>query len=473
MRNSLFIAWCFLVIIGNLNSQNTGNSIDSGTDLADFWLTKADESVKLEKQQALLKFGKTPNSYSNIEVKETEVFQTVEGFGYTLTGGSAQVINRLTPDRKQELLKELFGSGENDISISYIRISIGASDLSETAYSYNDLPEGRTDMNLKLFSIAPEMTDMIPVLKQILMINPRLKIIASPWSAPVWMKDNNSTIGGSLQTRYYGVYARYFVNYIQKMQEQGIPIDAITPQNEPLHRGNNPSMYMSVYQQAEFIRDHLGPAFGQAGINTKIIIYDHNCDEPGYPIEVLNDPGAKAFITGSAFHLYGGDVSAMSIVKNAHPDKEVYFTEQWTSSGAEFGPDLRWHLQNVIIGSMRNWSKIALEWNLANDASFGPHTPGGCNQCQGAITVNNSTSFSRNVSYYIIAHASKFVSPDSQRIASTSTEILPNVAFKRPDGRKVLIVLNNGNMPETFNVKYNEKWFTTSLEGGAVGTYVW
>ena len=473
MRIPILLALCFLVFTGNLKAQDTQKSNDLEIDKADFWLTKEDESVKLEKQPMLLKFGKTPNTYSIIDISEKEVFQRVEGFGYTLTGGSAQVINRMTPDKKQELLRELFGSGENDISISYIRISIGASDLSETTYSYNDLPEGRTDMNLKLFSIAPEMTDLIPVLKQILAINPGLRILASPWSAPVWMKDNYSTVGGTLQERYYGVYAKYFVKYIQKMKEQGIHIDAITPQNEPLHRGNNPSMYMTAYQQAAFIKNHLGPIFQKAGINTKIIIYDHNCDEPGYPIEVLNDPGAKAFITGSAFHLYGGDVSAMSLVKNAHPDKSVYFTEQWTSSGATFGPDLRWHMKNVIIGSMRNWSKTALEWNLANDASFGPHTPGGCTQCQGAITVNNGTSFSRNVSYYIIAHASKFVSPDSQRIGSTSTESLPNVAFKRPDGRRVLIVLNNGNTHETFNVKHKEKWFTTSLDAGAVGTFIW
>jgi glucosylceramidase len=257
------------------------------------------------------------------------------------------------------------------------------------------------------------------------------------------------------------------------MKEQGIHIDAVTPQNEPLHRGNNPSMYMTSYQQAAFIKGHLGPTFQKAGINTKIIIYDHNCDEPGFPIEVLNDSEAKKFIAGSAFHLYGGDVSAMSVVKNAHPDKSVYFTEQWTSAGAGFGPDLRWHLKNVIIGSLRNWSKTALEWNLANDASFGPHTPGGCTQCKGAITINDSTSYTKNVSYFIIAHASKFVSPDSQRIGSTNMETLPNVAFKRADGKNVLIVLNDGSMPETFNIKYNGEWITTSLEAGDVGTYIW
>jgi glucosylceramidase len=467
MKSLVLIALYFLVFNGNFDVSNAQNSG------ADLWLTKGDESVKLERQSVPLSFGKAKNAYSSIEIDESMVFQRVEGFGYTLTGGSAQVINSLTTDKKQELLNELFGSGPDDISVSYLRISIGASDLSETAYSYNDLPEGRTDMNLKLFSIAPEMKDLIPVLKQILAINPNIKILASPWSAPVWMKDNYSTVGGSLQERYYGVYARYFVKYIQKMKEQGIHIDAVTPQNEPLHRGNNPSMYMTSFQQAAFIKDHLGPLFQKAGITTKIIIYDHNCDEPGYPIEVLNDPEAKKFIAGSAFHLYGGDVSAMSAVKNAHPDKSVYFTEQWTAAGAGFGPDLRWHLKNVIIGSMRNWSKTALEWNLANDSSFGPHTPGGCNQCKGAITVHDSTSYTRNVSYYIIAHASKFVSPDSQRIGSTNIETLPNVAFKRPDGTKVLIVLNDGSMPETFNIKYNNEWITTSLDAGDVGTYIW
>ncbi|MGN6401225.1 MAG: glycoside hydrolase family 30 protein, partial [Flavisolibacter sp.] len=312
-----------------------------------------------------------------------------------------------------------------------------------------------------------------PLLKEILAINPNIKILATPWSAPVWMKDNNSFVGGSLQVQYYPVYAQYFVKYIQAMKTQGITIDAITPQNEPLHGGNDPSMVMQALQQADFIKNHLGPAFQAANISTKIIIYDHNCDKPDYPITVLNDVGARNYINGSAFHLYAGDISALSGVHSAYPDKALYFTEQYTASNGSFGGDLKWHLKNVVIGSMRNWSRNALEWNLANNAAFGPHTPGGCNTCKGAITIETNSSFTRNVAYYIIAHASKFVPPGSVRIASSTAGNLNNVAFKTPDGKKVLIVENDGSGAATFNIKYNGKTVTTNLDGGAVATYIW
>ncbi|WP_240976688.1 glycoside hydrolase family 30 protein [Flavobacterium rivulicola] len=437
-----------------------------------FWLTKGNGTVKLEKQTTVLGFNTSNNIYPNIEVNDGQIFQTVDGFGYTLTGGSVQVINQLSASKKQELLQELFGSSANSIGVNYLRISIGASDLNSTVFSYDDMPSGQTDVNLTNFSLSPD-AQLIQLLKDILQINSNIKIMATPWSPPVWMKDNGSSIGGSLLPQYYSVYAQYFVKYIQAMQAEGIVIDAITPQNEPLHPGNNPSMLMLATEQANFIKNNLGPAFQAAGITTKIVAYDHNCDNPQYPMTVLSDSGANPFIDGSAFHLYAGDISALSTVRNAFPNKNLYFTEQYTSSTGSFDGDLKWHLKNVIVGSMRNWSKTALEWNLANDATFGPHTNGGCTTCKGAITVTGNFSYERNVAYYIIAHASKFVPAGSVRIASTQSGSLYNVAFKTPQGKKVLIVLNDGTSPAVFNIKYNAKWVAVSLESGSVGTFVW
>lgn len=439
----------------------------------DFWLTKGDQSVLLQKQTVVLGFNTTYNNYANIEVDDTQTFQTVDGFGYTLTGGSAQVINQLSVAKKQALLQELFGSSDTSIAISYLRLSIGASDLNDAPFTYDDLPTGQTDLNLTSFSLTPDMTNLIPLLKEILAINPNIKIIATPWSAPVWMKDNASFTGGSLQPQYYGVYAQYFVKYIQAMKLQGINIDAITPQNEPLNPYNNPSLVMTAAQQAEFIKTNLGPAFRSANITSKIVTYDHNCDRPDYPIAVLSDTAANPFVDGSAFHLYGGDISALSTVHAAFPTKSVYFTEQWTASTGSFSGDLKWHSKNVVIGSMRNWSKNALEWNLANNATFGPHTAGGCSQCKGAITINGSDSFDRNVGYYIIAHASKFVPTGSVRISSTVSGNLNSVAFKTPAGKIVLIVENDGDVSGLFNIKFNGRWVTTSLDSGSVGTYIW
>ena len=443
------------------------------TNDVDFWLTKGDQSVSLQKQTTVLGFGTSYNIYPAIEIDDNQLFQTVDGFGYTLTGGSAEVIKSLSASVKQQLLQELFGSGNTSVSVSYLRLSIGASDLNSTPFTYDDMPAGQTDISLNNFTLTPDMTALIPLLKEILVINPSIKIIATPWSAPVWMKDNGNFIGGSLQPQYYNVYAQYFVKYIQQMKAQGITVNAVTPQNEPLHPGNNPSMLMTALQQADFIKNNLGPAFQAANITTKIIIYDHNCDKPEYPISILNDAGAKSFIDGSAFHLYAGDISALTLVHSSFPDKNIYFTEQYTSSSGSFGGDLKWHLKNVIIGSMRNWSKVALEWNLANNAAYEPHTQGGCTTCKGAVTINGSDNYTRNVGFYIVAHASKFVPAGSVRIASNLIGNLNNVAFKTPGGKKVIIVENDGNTSELFNIKYNGKWVTTSLEGGSVGTYTW
>lgn len=439
----------------------------------DFYLTKGDQSQKFKKQSGILAFTNTYNSYPSIKVSTSDTYQTVEGFGFTLTGGSAEVINGLNASKKQELLEKLFGGSENSIGISYLRISVGASDLSASTFSYNDLSAGETDEDLSEFSLGPDLKDVIPLLQEILEINPEIGIMATPWSPPVWMKDNQSTVGGSLLPRYYDVYANYLVKYIQEMEKLGISIDALTPQNEPLHAGNNPSMHMTASEQANFIKNSLGPAFRDAGIDTDIIIYDHNADNPGYPISILNDPLARQYVAGSAFHLYAGDISALSTVHDAYPNKDIYFTEQYTASNGDFGGDLKWHLKNVIIGSMRNWSKTALEWNLANNSNFGPHTPGGCTTCKGAVTVSSSSSYNENVGYYIIAHASKFVPPGSVRISSNIIGDLHNVAFRTPSGDKVLIVLNDGNSFQAFNVEYNGKWITASLEPGSVGTFVW
>ncbi len=477
LQNYIMLLFCFILLNCAKPSSNSPTPIVplvvtvAKSDI-ELWLTKGDQSALLQKQSNELVFGTTTNTYTNIDIDSTKQFQSIDGFGFTLTGGSATLINLMNPTAKANLLQELFGTANNAIAVNYLRISIGASDLSATTYTYNDVPAGQTDMTLANFSLNPDKSDLIPLLKEILAINPKLKIMASPWSPPVWMKDNQKFVGGSLKTELYKIYAQYFVKYIQQMKVEGIGIEAITPQNEPLNPNNNPSLLMTAAQQAEFIKNNLGPAFKAAGIDTKIIIYDHNCDEPNYPISILNDPDAKAYINGSAFHLYAGNIASLSAVHNASPDRSIYFTEQYTDSKGDFGGDLKWHLKNVLIGSMRNWSKNTLEWNLANDPNYGPHTQGGCTTCKGAITISGS-DVTRNVSYYIIAHAAKFVPAGSVRIASNNSGNLQTVAFQTPTGKKVMIVENDGADAVYFNIKFNNKWATTQLSGGAVATYIW
>ncbi|MCK9426480.1 MAG: hypothetical protein M0Q21_10615 [Ignavibacteriaceae bacterium] len=437
----------------------------------EFWLTNPDRSALFQKQNAsqpTIIGGSVPV----LEVFETQTFQSIDGFGFALTGGSAILINQMDAAAKEALLKELFAVDGNNIGVSYLRISIGASDLSDRVFTYNDLPYGQTDTTMTQFSLEPERKDLIPILKQILAINPDIKILGSPWTAPVWMKTINSSIGGSLKPQYYSAYSKYFVKYIQEMKAEGIHIDAITIQNEPLYGGNNPSMIMPAAEQASFIKNHLGPVFKTNNIETKIIIYDHNADRTDYPITVLNDPEAKKYISGSAFHLYGGGIDDLLKVKTAHPDKDIYFTEQWIGAPGNFPSDLNWHVKTLIIGGMRNWCRNVIEWNLASDPNQNPHTEGGCTQCLGAITISGSL-VSRNPAYYIIAHAAKFVRPGSKRIASTISTTLPNVAFKTSDGKKVLIVLNDSKSTQIFKINTGNEPTTYSLLGGAVGTFVW
>ena len=324
MRNACLLLLIIVSLIGCV--QNTGDHSPAPltpSNEIDFWLTKNDETVKLEKQAGSLSFDTSLNQHPSIEVDESITYQSVDGFGFTLTGGSAQTIKSLDESTRQQLLHELFGYGANSISVSYLRLSMGASDLSTAPFTYDDLPIGQADPGLSRFSLADDTIHLIPLLREILQINPAIKIIATPWSPPTWMKDNNSFIGGSLKATNYAVYAQYFVKYIQQMKAMGITIDAITPQNEPLNPGNNPSMLMPAAQQAIFIKDHLGPAFHSANLATKIIIYDHNCDKPEYPLSILNDPKAKHFINGSAFHLYGGDISALSTATEGTPGQSI------------------------------------------------------------------------------------------------------------------------------------------------------
>ncbi len=480
MRLISFFIFCFVPVFvmscaknqntGNNNNNNTGDTTGNGLPV-NYWLTKGDQSALLQ-QQPVLYFGSGTNNLPNIDVDTTSILQTIDGFGYTLTGGSAYVINQMNAGNKSGLLQELFGSGTSSIGISYLRLSIGASDLNASVFSYDDMPTGQVDTLLQQFSIDKDRAGLIPILKQILTINPAIKIIATAWSAPAWMKTNDATIGGSLKPEYFSVYANYYVKYIQAMKAEGITIDAITPQNEPLNPNNNPSMYMTAADQLLFVKNYLGPAFQSAGLTTKIVVYDHNCDAPDYPLTILNDADARKYVAGSAFHLYAGDISALSQLHTAYPDKNLYFTEQYTASNGDFAGDLKWHVRNVVIGSVRNWSRTALEWNLANDPSYSPHTPGGCTTCKGAVTISGNT-VTRNVGYYIIAHASKFVPAGSVRIGSNITGNLQTAAFKIPNGKKVLIVENDGSNITSFNIRFNDKSVTATLDGGAVGTYVW
>ena len=441
---------------------------------AQLWLTVVDRSAVFARQNQPLTFGEPQAQLPVIAVNDMQRFQPIEGFGFALTGGSAQLLMRMSPDRRHDLLKQIFSTEGDGIGVSYLRVSIGSSDMNDHVYSYDDLPPGQTDPGMARFSLAPDHAYVIPVLKEILAIDPRIEILGSPWSAPAWMKTNDEVKDGHLKPVYYSAYAQYFVKYIEGMKAEGISITAITVENEPLNPKNTPSMVMFAPEEAAFIGKYLGPAFAKAGIKTEIQVYDHNPDVTSYPVSILADPVASPYVIGTAFHLYGGDAGALTAVHEAYPHKNLYLTEQsitgrpHSDTIAIAGP-----VSRVLIGATRNWSRNVLLWNLAADPHFGPHTNnGGCTMCAGAITLDGDTA-SFNVAWYAMAHFSKFARPGSVRIASTELEQLSTVAFLTPEGKIVLVAANTGNFPKTFQIEYHGKSFSTTLHSESVGTYVW
>jgi len=438
------------------------------------WLTTADRSSLLGKQGTPLVLAHRSGTGPVVEVNDHRRFQSMDGFGFALTGGSAQLLMRMDPERRRAFLEELVGTGPGDLGVSYLRISIGSSDMNDHAFTYDDLPPGETDPTLAKFSLGPDSATVVPVLREILAIRPSLKILGSPWSAPAWMKTNGALKNGSLKPGDYPIYAQYFVRYLRAMQAQGIRIDAITVQNEPLNPYNLPSMVMQPQEEEAFIRDALGPALRKAHLHTKIILYDHNCDRPDYPLTILKDPAAARYVDGSGFHLYGGSIAALTTVHNAFPHKNIYFTEQMVIDRPH---DPILHIAEpeagLIIGATRNWSRNVLLWNLAADPQFGPHTnDGGCPICEGAVTLDGDT-VTRNVAWYVVGQASMFVPPASVRIESSVVEGLPNVAFRTPGGRNVLIVANTSRSVRQFQIRWHGKTAAASLDAGSVATYVW
>jgi glucosylceramidase len=441
---------------------------------AHVWLTTVDRSALFARQPEALHFSDTKSDAPAIVVNDMQQYQPIEGFGFALTGGSAQLLMQMAPARRSELLKRLFTMDGEGIGVSYLRVSIGSSDMNDHVYSYDDLPPGQSDPKLEKFSLAPDEAAVIPVLKEILAIDPQVKILGSPWSAPAWMKTNDAVKGGNLKPEFYEAWAQYLMKYVEGMKAQGIAITAITLENEPLNPKNTPSMVVFADEEDALIAKHLGPAFEKAGIKTEIQIYDHNPDVTSYPLSILADAAASKYVAGTAFHLYGGDSSALTCVHNAYPNKNLYLTEQSVGGRpSETSMSIAEPVSRVLIGATRNWVRNVLLWNLAADPNAGPHTnDGGCPVCYGAITLSGDEA-RFNEAYYALAHFSKFVAPGSVRIGSNELEQLSTVAFSTPDGRIVLVAVNTGNFPKTFQIDFHGRSVTTTLQPESAATYVW
>ncbi len=436
------------------------------------WQTNADGTQRLT--PVALSAGPAGEG-ATIAIDPARRYQTMVGFGASITDASAILIQQLPAPKRQALLRELFGSGSEDLRLGFTRLTIGASDFSPTHYSFDDMPAGKRDPELRQFSIAPNRTTVLPTVKAALAINPKLVVMASPWSPPGWMKTGDSMIGGTLRDDSYGVYARYFVRYLQAYAGEGVPMRYVTIQNEPdFSPKDYPGMKWAAKDRARFVGRNLGPALVQAKLPTRVLEWDHNWDHPEQPETVLRDATAARYIAGIAWHCYGGEVSAQTRVHKAFPQKDTFFTE---CSGGGWRPG--WKngfsdaIQNLMIGSTRNWARGVLLWNLALDPKGGPNK-GGCTDCRGVVTIDPAMGgVTRELEYYALGHLSRFVAPGATRIDSSETRDIASVAFRNPDGGVVLLAYNRGDTARRIDAQVGTRRVRHVLPPAAAVTIVW
>lgn len=421
-------------------------------------------------------FSAAPSAPANarIVIDPTQRFQQIDGFGASLTDSAAWLLEtRLTAATRQKAMRSLFDFNEG-IGLTILRQPMGGTDLARSHYTYDDTPRGKKDPALAHFSIARDEEVILPALREALDVQPVIKIIGTPWSAPAWMKTPESFFGGKLRPENYAAFAQYFVKYIQSYQAAGIPIWAVTLQNEPLYEPTDyMGMKMTAAEQRDVLRDHVGPAFAKAGLTTKIMVYDHNWEHPEYAATVLGDARAAQYAAGTAYHCYEGKVEEQSTTHAQFPDKDIWETE---CSGGKWQKDRAFSLTaELVIGATRNWARAVVLWGLALDEDGNPHA-GGCGTCRGVITVDDKaqpTTFHPTVDYYVLGQASKFVRPGAHRIASSEALGLMNVAFENPDGSLALLVLNTGNAATTFTVEWQGRSAAISLDANTLATLVW
>ena len=407
-----------------------------------------------------------PSSAAAYRVLPTgKTFQTVDGFGLAITQASCYNLLKMSPADRTAFLTEVFDR-ERGMGSSLIRVCIGGSDFSMDEFTWCDEP------GLEHFAVHPlDEQYLFPILDEIYAINPAVKIIASPWSAPLWMKvgedgktPHSQWYAGHLGEAYYQDYAQYFVRWIREMQRRGYDILAVTLQNEPLNRGNSMSTYMSWQEQSNFIKWAIGPAFAAAGLQTKVLVFDHNYSYDGdygqqdYPAHIFEDPEAGRYVHGSAWHNYGGSVSVLDGVHARFPDKEIYFTEAsigtWNYS---FEDCLIHDFRDIFLGTLGRWGKGVTLWNLMLDYQGKPFRPRGCSTCYGAVSIDASDysleSIVRNSHYYDVAHCSKVLQPGAVRLGTSgySAAGLTYQLYRNPDGSYAALILNEGTSDALLN----------------------
>ncbi|GGY30238.1 glucosylceramidase [Rhodanobacter panaciterrae] len=440
------------------------------------WLSTADRRLRLV-QQPDIEMSAHESLPADVVIDTRKTYQSIVGFGAALTDSSAWLLqDRMSGAQRSALLLEMFGPPPN-LNMNMMRLTIGASDFSLQQYTLDDLPFGQVDPALQHFNVAANLLEVIPAVREILSVNPQLRIIASSWSAPAWMKTSENLIGGELLPQFESTYADYLVKYLDTYRGYGIPIFALTLQNEPgFVPVTYPGMEVPAATRARLIGQYLGPALANRKPKTHLLEWDHNWDKPEEPLSVLADPDAARYIDGVAWHCYSGSPYAQSKVHRAYPKKDAYITEcsggDWASSA---NGELLWFTRDLLLAGLRQWARGVVYWNLALDEKHGPHF-GGCDACKGVVTIDSSTGeVSRNDEYYAFAHFSRFVLPGAVRVGSSETDKgIENVAFRNAaDGSIVLVMVNSNTSTRHVSVREDRTGFQYTLPAQSVATFVW
>lgn len=454
----------------------------------DVWMLTTTPTLSFDLQESSLSFSTTDNmSPSTLKLLPATTYQEIDGFGAAITGSTAYNLMKMSAADRAAFLKKTFSPTEG-YGFSYVRVPIGCSDFSLSEYTCCDR------QGIENFALTGEETNyIIPVLKEILAYNPQLKIMSAPWTAPKWMKVSDLTslkpydswTGGQLNPKYYQDYATYFVKWIKAFQAEGIRIHAVTPQNEPLNRGNSASMFMGWQEQRDFVKSALGPAFEAEGLQTKIYVFDHNynyddmADQKSYPVKIYDDPEASKYVAGAAYHNYGGNINELETIHKAYPDKELLFTEstagEW-NDGINLNSRLLADMEDIVLGTVNRWCRGSIVWNLMLDANQGPNRPGGCTNGYGAVDLAaDFKTIRKNSFYYIMAHMASGVQPGAKRIgtAGYTKTGLTYAAFQNPDNSYALVACNHNSEELKFTVDDGAHHFYVTVPATSIVTFKW
>jgi glucosylceramidase len=438
--------------------------------------TTSDLSSTLAPQPSASFTSGAATSPLTVAVDDKTRFQVMDGFGASLTDGSAWLLHdRLTPATRKQVMTRLF-SPSRGIALSFLRQPIASTDLSRDHYSFDDMPDGQQDPEMQHFSTKHDDSYVFPIIRDALKLNPAITVMATPWSPPAWMKSKPTMNGGALRDDAMPAYAAYLVRSVQAFKAAGVPVKFLTVQNEPLNETKDyPGTLMQASQAKHLIGDYLGPDLKRAGLNVQVLAYDHNWDHPEYPLEVLDYPAANPFVAGSALHCYGGNVAAQTAIHDRYPAKGVWMTECSGGTWQKESPLLT--TAHLLIESTRNWAKAVVLWGVALDTEHNPHA-GGCGTCRGLVTVDlkqTPATVTYTGDFYGLGHASQFVRPGATRIDSSDLgrDSLETVAFQNPDGSIALLVLNNKTEAASFDISFHGRTLHASLAPGSLATYSW